>query len=208
MHSWVLALRAMAPGTRDRILDAALRRFARHGFDGTTVTDIEADAGLAAGSGSFYRHFRSKDEVFDAVIEREVDRSAARNRALADTTPGADTRIALALEMERVLRGLQGLDPLIAILARERDRSPVLIEQVQRVMVEGGVEVNAELLGALDEVSPSVARRPVPAMSVVMSALVGYHLASRFFGGPPAGVSPADFITSLVDLLAPPSPER
>jgi len=196
----------VAKGTRDRILDAALRRFARQGFDATTVTDLEADAGLTPGSGSFYRHFRTKDEVFAAVIEREVARSVARHdelRAEAADMMAGDTRIALALELQRVLRGLAALDPLIAILARERDRFPDLITEIEEVMVTGGVEVNAELLGAHGGVGAGAKRRTRATTSVVMSALVGYHLADRYFGAPPGGVKSSEFITALVDLLAP-----
>ena len=50
--------------TRDRILDVAIELFLREGFKGTPITDIERRAGLAAGTGSFYRHFPSKDAVY------------------------------------------------------------------------------------------------------------------------------------------------
>jgi AcrR family transcriptional regulator len=49
-----------APGrTRERILDVALDHFAEHGFAGTSISAIERDVGLAAGTGSFHRHFPS-----------------------------------------------------------------------------------------------------------------------------------------------------
>src|SRR3954464_4604795 len=58
--------------TRERILAASLVLFLERGFDGTSVSDIERAVGLAAGTGSFYRHFRSKDEVFVASVERSA----------------------------------------------------------------------------------------------------------------------------------------
>jgi AcrR family transcriptional regulator len=66
--------------TRERILDAAWRLFLRQGFAGTTVTQIEAAASLAAGSGSFYRHFRSKEELLLAAAESLADEVAATFR--------------------------------------------------------------------------------------------------------------------------------
>lgn len=36
---------------------------------GTPIVKIEEAAGLALGSGAFYRHFRSKSELLDAAIE-------------------------------------------------------------------------------------------------------------------------------------------
>lgn len=57
--------------TRERILDAAEELFARDGFAAVTVRQImrkaEADVSLA------YYHFKSKRDLFDAVMLRRVD---------------------------------------------------------------------------------------------------------------------------------------
>ena len=55
--------------TRERILAAATRVFARRGFHGTRVSDIAEEAGIAYGL--VYHHFRNKDEIL-AVIYSEV----------------------------------------------------------------------------------------------------------------------------------------
>jgi AcrR family transcriptional regulator len=62
-------------GTRDEILDAAARRIHRDGYVGTTVAGICAEAGVAVGT--FYGHFPSRREMFDALIERTRDRMQA-----------------------------------------------------------------------------------------------------------------------------------
>ena len=51
---------------RRHILDAAAVLFATRGFDGTTTADICAAAGISAGN--LYHYFRSKREVFAAVL--------------------------------------------------------------------------------------------------------------------------------------------
>src|SRR5262245_56492963 len=49
--------------TRYRLLDAASRYIAEHGFDGTSVREIAAEAGVT--SGAIYRHFPGgKDELY------------------------------------------------------------------------------------------------------------------------------------------------
>src|SRR5579862_8137657 len=58
--------------TRDRILDAALDVFAEEGFAGATISEVERRVGLAAGTGSLYRHFSSKEELLQAAVGREV----------------------------------------------------------------------------------------------------------------------------------------
>ena len=52
--------------TRRRILDAAARAFRRQGFENASVAKIMDEAGLTVGG--FYRHFSSKEELFDAAM--------------------------------------------------------------------------------------------------------------------------------------------
>ena len=49
------------PGARERLQAAALERFAEQGFDGTTVAEIAAAAGVT--ERTFFRHFADKREV-------------------------------------------------------------------------------------------------------------------------------------------------
>jgi TetR/AcrR family transcriptional regulator, fatty acid metabolism regulator protein len=51
---------------RRQILDAAVRVFARRGFNGCRVSDIADEAGVAYGL--VYHYFRSKDEVLDTIF--------------------------------------------------------------------------------------------------------------------------------------------
>lgn len=55
-----------SPGRR-RVLDAAADQFVRHGYAGTTLRQIAADAGIKAGS--IYHHFDSKEALFIAVLD-------------------------------------------------------------------------------------------------------------------------------------------
>lgn len=58
-------------GTRDEILKVALNLFFEKGFDGVTVRTIQREVGCEVGL--FYYYFKSKDEVFDIVIERFIE---------------------------------------------------------------------------------------------------------------------------------------
>lgn len=53
--------------TRDHIIEAADQLFYRQGYEHTSFSDI-ADA-VQISRGNFYYHFKSKDEILDAVIE-------------------------------------------------------------------------------------------------------------------------------------------
>lgn len=53
---------------RNEIIDAAERLFEVKGFDGTSTADILRETGIARGT--LYYHFKSKEDILDAMIER------------------------------------------------------------------------------------------------------------------------------------------
>lgn len=96
--------------TGARIVDEAARLFRRHGYDGVGIEQIMAAARLTRGG--FYAHFRSKEDLFAAVMEREPDfvrRLRARRGATRETLGRQALEVVagyLALEnRERVGRG-------------------------------------------------------------------------------------------------------
>ena len=67
---------APAPGsTRERILAAAERLFAEHGFGGVSMPTIAEASGITAGA--IYKHFDSKDDLFFEVVRRTVQSAPA-----------------------------------------------------------------------------------------------------------------------------------
>lgn len=74
---------------RSALLDAAVRRFVAVGISKTTMEDISREAG--AGKATLYRHFRNKQAVVEALVERENRRF---ERTLREAAEGADTAAA------------------------------------------------------------------------------------------------------------------
>lgn len=54
--------------TKDRILDSALTLFSEKGYDGVGVDLIAENAGIKGPS--LYKHFKSKEDILDALIEK------------------------------------------------------------------------------------------------------------------------------------------
>ena len=54
-----------------RLVTAARDAFAEHGYSGVNIADICERAGIA--TGSFYRHFRTKDAIFVAAVDSVGD---------------------------------------------------------------------------------------------------------------------------------------
>jgi AcrR family transcriptional regulator len=85
--------------TRDRLLAAAERVFLRHGLQGSSVEEIAAEAGFTRGA--FYSNFKSKDELFVALLQDRVYRQYAQMAEEAQEQPGTP-RERLRWGIERV----------------------------------------------------------------------------------------------------------
>jgi AcrR family transcriptional regulator len=80
-----------APGTRDAIVDAADMLFYQRGVASTSFADIAAQVNISRGN--FYHHFKSKDEILDAVIALRTARTRAMLDAWTAQAPDADGRL-------------------------------------------------------------------------------------------------------------------
>ena len=78
--------REQAAASREKILEAAARRFRERGLDGIGVADLMKDAGFT--HGGFYAHFESKEDLMAQACARALDGSLERWRRLSDVAPG------------------------------------------------------------------------------------------------------------------------
>jgi AcrR family transcriptional regulator len=73
--------------SRERVVTAARASFSEHGYEGASIADIAARAGVA--EGTIYTHFSSKRELLEQVIrtfyEPLIDETAAMLAALSTT---------------------------------------------------------------------------------------------------------------------------
>ena len=57
----------MAKDTKERILASALEMFSQNGYAGTNIRELTASLGLA--KSSMYRHFESKEEIWNTLLD-------------------------------------------------------------------------------------------------------------------------------------------
>lgn len=160
--------------TRERLLDAALDLFAEVGFEGATVSELERRVGLASGTGSFYRHFASKDELLRATVDREVE------RIVAAIPEERDEGLAGAL------RDIRRFDRVVRLALLDGERVPQVREAVASALAGQRGRVRWE-----DD----------PELVVVLAALGGYHLLSLAQGGPFQGMPEDRFVQTLASLV-------
>ncbi|MEO8395875.1 MAG: helix-turn-helix domain-containing protein [Chloroflexota bacterium] len=72
-----------------RILESAARLIAHFGYDKTTVDEIAREAGVS--KGAIYLHFKSKEDLFDALLMRESETITERFYELIDADTGGIT---------------------------------------------------------------------------------------------------------------------
>ena len=66
----------MGSTTKEKILDAALVSFAENGYKGTNLRDLAAGLGLS--KSALYKHYASKEDIWNAVLDRMESYYVAR----------------------------------------------------------------------------------------------------------------------------------
>lgn len=85
-------------GTKERILSAALRLFAKDGYEAVSVSDIAGELGMT--KGALYKHFTNKRDIFESIVARMEQRDA--EQANAHGVPEGTLE-----EMEEAYRGAE-----------------------------------------------------------------------------------------------------
>ncbi len=60
----------MAKDTKERILAAALDMFSQNGYAGTNIRELTASLGLV--KSSMYKHFKSKEEIWNTLLDEMI----------------------------------------------------------------------------------------------------------------------------------------
>lgn len=143
---------------RRRILDAAIRSFARGGFHGAGMQAVCAEAGMSPGA--LYRYFPSKEAIIEAIVERDRAEIPAQ---LAPLLEAEDVVSALIESARRFLVGNLKPEslPLFPELFAEAARNPSVREITMRCDdVVGDIIVRVLERGmALGQVDPSLDAR-------------------------------------------------
>jgi AcrR family transcriptional regulator len=82
--------RLSADARRDTIIDAAIRLFSEKGFKGTTTRELSTAVGVT--EPVLYEHFRTKHELYEAMMDRMAEEGMSTFRAMLDTPASAEPR--------------------------------------------------------------------------------------------------------------------
>jgi AcrR family transcriptional regulator len=176
---------------RTKLLAEAIRIFGRKGFHDATVPAIVAAADSS--TGSFYLHFRNKEDVFAAVLETISDRiSAALNEAIAAAGPHVLLRMRAAVEA--LVRFLAEHPAEARILIVESSGLGKRLEKMRREIVASHTRgVEQALRAAADQL-------PELEPPVVASCWVGavYEAVYRWLEQPSKERVPAERLAAAI----------
>lgn len=86
VEKWSLpAQQARSKATRGKLLAAAEKVFAEHGYDGAKLSDIAEEAGVSVGA--VYFRFKDKDALFSGVAETFAEEVRARMNVVVSGPP-------------------------------------------------------------------------------------------------------------------------
>ncbi len=134
------------PSTKEKILDAAERLFARSGFHRTSLRAITAEAGVNLAAVNY--HFGSKDSLIGEVFRRRLRiLNGERSRRLEEIRKASSSR-GKRPGLEETLRAF--IEPSVSLLESEQGKSFVNI--VARAMTDPHPHVRRIFLGEMKDV--------------------------------------------------------
>jgi AcrR family transcriptional regulator len=171
---------------RTRITAAALRCFARNGFAGTSLADIETEAGFSVGAGSTYRYFPSKQAMLEAAVVDALQR--ADDLAVADP-------VSIEEAGRLALTSMGDIQDLTRIVLRDLDRFPELLMPVVDRLIEGPVRaVGAHMSSA----APGIDGEAMA--TLLIGALVNVKVIEALGGQRPGAIDHERLLTAWTRL--------
>jgi AcrR family transcriptional regulator len=179
--------RQQAEQRRLQLIDTALSVFAQKGLDGATVKDLSEAAGVA--QGLLYHYFRSKDELFEAALDRHYFLPELRRiTALDGDRPAAEVLLEVVTRLDAMFREHR---QFVQLVLREAQSNPLVVERLERGRREA-VKVLSEYLKsrvAVGELRPHDTETTARLLAYVV---VATHLV---------GAPPEDFLPTVVDVV-------
>ena len=171
----------MAKDTKERILAAALDMFSQNGYAGTNIRELTGSLGM--GKSSMYRHFESKEEIWNALLDELIAYYEARfgsPERLPSVPDSPEGLTAMTMKMVDFTVHDETIIKTRKMLTIEQFRDDRARDLATKYFLTGLTEMFAQLFaGMMDK---GLLRRDDPAMlafayTAPISALI--HLCDR-----------------------------
>ena len=189
-----------ATPTRERLITEAMKLFSAKGFEATSVSQIESAAGLAAGSGALYHHYKSKEALLNAGIDRQLDRRRAMHDIRALFAGLGDLRAELTVLGRYLLTVIDEETELLQIAARTPAGRAPRLDSAYAALVDGLIAELTEWIAAWAPIMPQQDRKVLATLGV--NSILGARFATSLFGESDGQLSDERYLTEWTAVLA------
>jgi AcrR family transcriptional regulator len=196
MATGILTRKERQAQTREQLVGAAARVFARRGYFQATVDEIAAEAGFTIGA--LYSNFAGKEELFLAIADRQVEERVSEIGAMADAAEGEDA----GKDAAEQLRAFLERDPEWPLLFYEFWSLSVRKPELQDELAKRRAAIRDALAETLERVAGRHGfklRFPAPVLATAIAACLN-GLAFEHAAAPDALPDEvfAEFVTAVL----------
>ena len=171
----------MAKDTKERILALALDKFSQNGYDGTNIRELTSSLGLV--KSALYRHFDSKEAIWNALLDEMIAYYDARFGSPEHLPPVPDSPeelVAMTMALVDITIHDERIVKVRKLLTIEQFRDDRARDLATKHFLTGLTDMFARLFGAM--MDKGLLKRDDPAMlafayTAPISALI--HLCDR-----------------------------
>jgi AcrR family transcriptional regulator len=184
--------------TRDTLVATALRLFAEHGYDATSVADIQLASGLTAGSGALYKHFSSKQELLAEVVRRYISELEKSRAGLMEVLPD-EPRAALRMIATAVSDAMASDRPGIRVALRDLEQFPELLTELWDGVLGALYSEMATWLTAQRSGGRIKVKDPAATAAVLLASLTYYRILDALIDRTPGDIDASTYLSAWVD---------
>lgn len=186
--------------TRERLVSEAMRLFSTRGFEATSVSQIESAAGLAPGSGAMYHHFKSKEALLNAGIDRQLDRRRAMQDIRALFAGLGDMRAELTVLGRYLLSVVDEEIELLQIAARTPSGRSARLDTAYAAFVNS---LNVELAEWITAWAPAAAQQQAKVLAALaVNGILGARFGTGLFHQSEARIPDDRYLAEWTEVLA------
>ncbi len=186
--------------TKERLINEGMRLFGEQGYRATSINQIEKAAGLVPGCGALYNHFKSKEALLAAGIDRQLDRRRAMRDISALFAGQGDLHTELTLLCRYLISVLDRETEFLRIAARTPAAESERVRDAYAALVDG---LYAELAGWISGCAPDLADGTAHRIAVFgINALLGKRLTRIVFHTPAVDTPDEEYVTEWTAMLA------
>lgn len=135
--------------TKEKIIYESLLLFAKDGFESTSTRAIARS--INCSDAVIYKHFKSKQEILDAIVEKCTNRLLARSSEIKIESMCWKEVENICLSMFEFQTSDEWIVPFRRLVVIEQFKNPELKAIYRKVFVDGPIEAMAEMFKKLIE---------------------------------------------------------